>query len=52
MKMSNEQYGEYVKKKSPRSKLGPDLLRAFLVGGAICTLGQLLTELYLYLGAE
>ena len=45
MKMSNEQYGEYVKKKSPRSKLGPDLLRAFLVGGAICTLGQLLTEL-------
>ena len=50
--MSNEQYGEYVKKKSPRSKLGPDLLRAFLVGGAICTLGQLLTELYLYLGAE
>lgn len=52
MKMSNEQYGEYVKKKSPRSKLGPDLMRAFLVGGAICTLGQLLTELYLYLGAE
>ena len=52
MKMSNEQYGDYVKKKSPPSRLGPDLARAFAVGGAICTAGQLLIELYTYLGVE
>ena len=50
--MSNEQYGEYVKKKSPPSRLGPDLARAFAVGGAICTAGKLLIELYTYLGVE
>lgn len=40
MKMTNEEYGEYVKKKSPPSPLWPDMLRAFAVGGLICCLGQ------------
>jgi len=40
MKMTNEQYAEYVKKKSPSSPLWSDLLRAFLVGGVICCIGQ------------
>ncbi|MEG1633518.1 MAG: stage V sporulation protein AC [Oscillospiraceae bacterium] len=40
MKMTNEQYAEYVRKKSPSSPLWGDLLRAFLVGGLICCIGQ------------
>ena len=40
MKMSNKDYGEYVKKKSPNSPLISDMLKAFLVGGLICCIGQ------------
>lgn len=48
--MTNKQYAEYVKKKSPPSPLWGDLLRAFLVGGAICALGQVITELWVMSG--
>ncbi len=51
MNMTPEQYDAYVRRMSPRSKLGRDMLRAFLVGGAICLLGQALLELYAFLGA-
>lgn len=44
--MTNQQYAEYVKRKSPTSPLWGDLLRAFLIGGAICALGQVITELW------
>lgn len=44
--MTNKQYAEYVKRKSPPSPMWGDLLRAFLIGGAICTLGQVITELW------
>lgn len=40
MKMTNKDYLEYVKKISPKSKLIPDIIRAFVVGGLICCLGQ------------
>jgi len=42
MKMSQKEYAAYVKKKAPPSPLGADLARAFLSGGAICCLGQLI----------
>ena len=42
--MTNQQYAEYVKRKSPSSPLWGDLLRAFLIGGATCALGQVITE--------
>ena len=50
MKMTNEEYGELVDRHRGRSPMGKDLLWAFLVGGAICALGQLLLELYLRAG--
>lgn len=50
--MTNEQYGEYVKKKSPPSPILPDLLRAFLVGGAICCLGQGIIALWQLAGLD
>ncbi len=46
MDMTNEEYNEYIKKKLPRSPLGKDMLKAFLVGGLICVLGQGLLGFY------
>jgi len=46
MKMSKKEYNEYVKKKSPNSPIGLDLVKAFFVGGAICCLGQLILNLW------
>ena len=50
--MTEKQYDKLVKRMSPRSPLGKDCLIAFLVGGAICTLGQLILELYMTLGLD
>lgn len=50
--MTNPQYAEYVKRKSPSSPIWGDLLRAFLIGGAICALGQVITELWVLVGLE
>lgn len=47
MKMSEKQYGKYVKEKSPKSPLGRDMLFAFLIGGAICTVGQVISNILL-----
>ena len=38
--MTNDQYNEYVKKKSPNSSTLKDCFLAFLIGGLICTIGQ------------
>ena len=40
-----DRYAQLVDRLSPRSKLGQGLLRAFLTGGAICTLGQVFEEI-------
>ena len=48
--MSNQEYNQYVKEKSPNSKLGRDCLLAFLIGGLICVIGQLFQFLYAYMG--
>ena len=46
MKMTNEEYGELVKRREPKSTLAGDLVRSFVVGGLICCLGQALSALY------
>ena len=46
MNMKKETYKKYTDARAPKSPLGRDCLRAFLVGGLICTLGQGLTDLY------
>ena len=48
--MTNQPDAEYVMRKSPTSPLWGDLLRAFLIGGAICALGQVITELWVMSG--
>lgn len=52
MDMSKREYDELVQRLSPKSKLGADVLRAFLVGGIICLLGQALLTLYQTIGAS
>ncbi len=49
--MNKKEYSGLVKKKSPGSHFITDSLKAFLIGGLICTLGQGLTNLYIYLGS-
>lgn len=46
MDMTNEEYSQYVQKKSPSSPLWSDMLKAFLVGGIICCIGQALIALF------
>ena len=52
MRMSNEEYAAFVDSLSPRSPIWGDLLRAGLVGGAICVVGQALVNLYEHWGAS
>ena len=44
--MTEKQYGKLVQEYSPRSPLVKDCLLAFVIGGAICTLGQVLIHFY------
>ena len=42
MSLSKNEYGSLAKKYSPPSPLGKDCLFAFLIGGGICTLAEVL----------
>ena len=46
MKYSKNEYSDYVNKKSPKSPLLKNIIIAFGVGGAICTIGQVIGEGY------
>ncbi len=43
-------YARYAKARAATSPLLSDCIKAFFFGGALCTLGQLLRNLYSYLG--
>lgn len=44
-KSGQQIYQEYVERVTPKANLGTRMLKAFLVGGLICTIGQAITEL-------
>ena len=48
--MTEKQYGKMVKDMSPKSPILKNCLKAFVVGGLICTLGQGLINLYSHWG--
>ena len=50
MDMTHKEYQAYVKAKAPSSPIVRDCLRAFLVGGLICTLGQAIQNGWLAAG--
>ena len=52
MDMSPQEYQAYIKQKSPRSPIVKDTVLAFLIGGAICVLGQLILDGYRSLGLD
>ena len=46
MKISKETYAKFADAHAPHSPLGKDCLWAFLVGGSICTIGQVLHDVF------
>ncbi|MGN0670922.1 MAG: stage V sporulation protein AC [Oscillospiraceae bacterium] len=50
MNISNQEYGELAKRVSPPSSMAKTIPMAFLIGGAICTLGEALLNMYAALG--
>ena len=49
--MTEREYGKLGKEMSPPSPRGTDCLLAFVIGGLICTLGQVFMNWYQSLGA-
>ena len=47
-----EEYQKLVDEVSPNSKILFNCIKAFFVGGVICTIGQLFTNFFLTLGIE
>ena len=52
MDMTNKEYIEYVETKNPKSAIVKNSVKAFLIGGTICSIGQAFLELYLYFGLD
>ena len=52
MKLKPREYARRVQRARPPSPLGKDCLWAFLVGGGICLLGEVLRQWYLAKGLE
>ena len=52
MNMTNDEYRKFSDAHQPRSALCGNMLRAFIVGGLICCVGQLICELYMTAGLD
>ena len=50
--MTEKQYNSLVKEMSPKSPIVKDCRNAFVIGGLICTVGQVFLNLYTKLGLE
>lgn len=50
MKMTKKEYNDYVKAKQKKSPMFKNCLLAFLIGGAICTVGQGFMNIYMMAG--
>ncbi|MBQ9765656.1 MAG: SpoVA/SpoVAEb family sporulation membrane protein [Lachnospiraceae bacterium] len=48
----SQAYNDYVKQVTPKSNLFLDMIKAFLVGGVICTIGQASTNFFMNYGIE
>lgn len=47
-----KQYNEMVKKASPNSKSWIDIPKAFVIGGLICCIGQVINNIFSYYGFD
>ena len=48
--MTNEEYSSYVDTKTKNISIIKNIIWAFVVCGLICTIGQLITNLFMYFG--
>lgn len=48
----NEAYNQYVKQTTPKFSTWKNIIKAYIIGGIICTIGQFFTNYYSYLGAD
>lgn len=48
----NKEYNEYVKQVTPTHSLPLNMIKAFLIGGSICVIGQLIVNTGLKMGME
>ncbi|MDF2538331.1 MAG: putative rane protein [Herbinix sp.] len=48
----NDNYNQYVKQITPKFNMWKNMVKAFLVGGIICTIGQFFINYYMSLGAD
>ena len=49
---SPQQYGQMVKKATPKSPTFKNCSIAFLVGGSICTFGEILKKIFIFIGSD
>lgn len=52
MGMNKKSYTEYVEQKAKKSNIVKDCMLAFIVGGLICIIGQLIKDYALNMGAD
>lgn len=50
LNITNKEYGEITKKRSPNTRVALTFTKAFLIGGTICAIGQGFMNLYTYWG--
>ena len=50
--MTDKEYGKLVDRMSPKSPMGMDCVKAIVIGGLICTLGQVFVNCYTAWGLE
>ena len=50
--MTEKQYNRLVEEMSPKSPMWQDCVKSFVIGGLICTLGQMFLNLYTNWGME
>ena len=47
-----KQYNEYVERVTPNNNIVKDMWNVFWIGGSICLMGQIWSEIFLYFGAS
>ena len=50
--MSNQEYSDYVDSKAKNSPIAKNITLAFIVGGLICIIGQIITDICMHFGIE
>ena len=50
--MTNQEYSDYVDTKAKKSPIAKNITLAFIVGGLICIIGQIITDICMNCGID